>query len=153
MSEILNLEKVSQLIKPILKEMSLRFYDLSFNEVSKVLRLYIDKKGGDVTIGECKKVSNQVSKILDEAELINFPYTLEVSSPGIERPLKARQHFQWAIGKTAEIFLENKKIRGYVRRVTDDGVYIATNGQEKFIYFNLIIKAKLVEELVYGKRR
>ncbi|OPX18630.1 hypothetical protein BXT86_00260 [candidate division WOR-3 bacterium 4484_100] len=153
MSEILNLEKVSQLIKPILKGMNLRFYDLSFNEVSKVLRLYIDKKGGDVTIGECKKVSNQVSKVLDEAELINFPYTLEVSSPGIERPLKTRQHFQWAIGKTAEILLENKKIRGYVRRVTDDGVYIATNGQEEFIYFNLIIKAKLVEELVYGKRR
>ncbi len=153
MSEILNLEKVIQLIDPILKEMGLRFYDMNFNEVSKTLRIFIDKKDGDITVGDCKRVSNQISRALDETDLIGFPYTLEISSPGIERPLKTPQHFEWAEGKMAVLTLADKKIRGYIRNVTNKGVYIAIEDQEEFIDFKSIIKAKLMEELVYDKRR
>jgi len=68
----------------------------------RVLRLYIDHPGG-VTHELCARVSAEVERALDESNAIEGPYTLEVSSPGIERPLRKRGHFEVQLGKTVYV--------------------------------------------------
>ncbi|MCL2084649.1 MAG: ribosome maturation factor RimP [Oscillospiraceae bacterium] len=69
-----------------------------------VLRLLIDKPGG-VSTGDCEAVSRALESILDERDPIPGPYTLEVSSAGVERPLKRPEHFEASIGRRVEVSL------------------------------------------------
>ena len=98
-------------------------------------------------------MSKTISKKIDEDEIIVFPYTLEVSSPGIERALKRPEHYLWAMGKVVEIDIGDKKIKGYIRNTKKEGVIVATDLGENLIPYNSIVKAKVVEDLEYGKRR
>jgi len=148
----LDLEKISNTIKEILENLELRFYDFQYNSVSKILRIFIDKEGG-VTIDDCKKTSMKISEILDNLDLIVSPYTLEVSSPGIERELKRPEHYKWAVGKFAEVILKDQRIRGYIRNAEESGVIIAASGAESLIPYSSILRAKVIEEIEYGKRR
>ena len=99
--------KVEEMITPFLSENSLRVYDTVFVKEgnTKVLRLYIDKKDGYVTIGECEMVSMKLSELLDADDFIPDAYTLEVSSPGIERVLKYDWHFEESVGKDIDVKL------------------------------------------------
>ena len=148
----IDLTTVSQLIKAAIENMDLRFYDMEFNDVSRTLRIYIDKERGGVTIKDCQKVSNAISRELDASELIHFPYTLEVSSPGIQRMLKRPEHYCWAIGNVVEIDTGESKIRGYLRGTKSDGIVVASEGHENIIPYSSIKKARVVEEIVHGKR-
>ena len=65
-----------------------------------LLRIYIDKEGG-VTIGDCERISREVGRTLDVEEVIDHPYTLEVSSPGLTRALKKKSDFERYKGKHA----------------------------------------------------
>jgi ribosome maturation factor RimP len=77
---------------------------------------------------------------------MNFPYTLEVSSPGVERVLKKPQHYAWAIGNVVEIDTGNEKIRGYLRGTKKSGVIVASGKDERTIPYASIKRANLVEE-------
>ena len=107
--------KVEEMITPFLTENGLRVYDTVFIKEGngKVLRLYIDKKDGYVNIEECEKVSMKLSEFLDADDFIPEAYTLEVSSPGIERVLKYDWHFEESAGKQVDVKLysavNNKK--------------------------------------------
>ena len=153
MTDNFDLAKISNIVNNILDDLGLRLYDLHFNHVSKTLRVFIDRKDGTVTVSDCKKVSNIISKEIDEEEIMPFSYTLEVSSPGIERPLKRPEHYLWAMGKLVEIDTGSEKIKGYIRSTQGDGVIVATERGENVISYASIIKAKVVEEIEYGKRR
>lgn len=139
-------------IRGILENRDLRLYDFEFNEVAKVLRIFIDKEGG-VTISDCQKTSAVISQELDNLNLINFKYTLEVSSPGINRPLRRPEHYRWALGKQVEIDLADQKIRGYLRNVDENGILVASAAGETSIPFTVITRAKVLEEITYAKRR
>ncbi|CCQ97945.1 ribosome maturation factor [[Clostridium] ultunense Esp] len=93
-----------QLVLPILEQMGLELVEVEFVEEGKnrFLRVYIDKEGG-VDIEECGKVSESLSKKLDEVDPIPYAYFLEVSSPGAERPLKTERDYERAIGKGVHI--------------------------------------------------
>ncbi len=147
-----NLDKISQEIKDILEEMGLRLYDLHFNEVSKTLRVFIDRAEGAVTVADCRKVSTMISERFRSADFIPYSYTLEVSSPGIERPLKRPEHFLWAIGKMIEIECKGNKLRGYLRKTDGRGIVIASEQGEQSMPYKKIDKAKVVEELAYDRR-
>ncbi|MFC4557159.1 ribosome maturation factor RimP [Virgibacillus kekensis] len=84
-----------ELLQPILKEKDLELVDVEYVKEGKdwFLRVYIDKEGG-VDITECGEVSEQLSEQLDKEDPINEAYFLEVSSPGVERPLKSREDFE-----------------------------------------------------------
>ncbi len=71
----------------------------------KVLRLYIDHPAG-VTHGLCTRVSGAVGQALDEVDAVGGAYTLEVSSPGVERPLRKRSHFEAQVGK--KVYVKTK---------------------------------------------
>ncbi len=101
-------ERLWELLElPILKK-KMELVDIEWRRerTGWVLRLYIDKPGG-VTIGDCAKISELAGHLLDKADLIHHPYNLEVSSPGIERPLKRKEHFERFIGERAKITLNN----------------------------------------------
>ena len=77
--------------------LSLWGIELSGNSRSKLIRIFIDKKNG-VDIDDCQKVSNQVNELLTNIELVSFDYTLEVSSPGLDRKFFKLEQFHEFIG-------------------------------------------------------
>jgi ribosome maturation factor RimP len=151
--DTINVEEMTRVVKHVLDDLGLRLYDINYNEVSRTVRVYIDKEGGAVTISDCKRVSNILAREFNTMETVNSSITLEVSSPGIERSLTRPEHFAWAAGKCVEIDTGDAKIKGYIRDTKKDGVIIAIKSGEQFIPFQKIIKAKLAEEIRYDKRR
>lgn len=97
-------ERVTQLIQPMADEMGLFLWDVRFVKegASWYLRIFIDKESG-VDINDCADFSRAVNKPLDEADLIDQSYILEVSSPGIERELTREAHFLASLGQ--KVFL------------------------------------------------
>ncbi len=147
------LEDITALINTVLERLGMRLYDLSYNQVSRTLTVFIDRECAAITVGNCREVSNLIAQELNSLDIFNAPYTLEVSSPGIERPLKRPEHYKWAIGKLIEIDAGSKKIRGYLRNIQEDGVVVGTESGESLIPYVSISKAKVIEEIIYGKRR
>ena len=147
-----DLENISNRIRRIIEDLGFRFYDINYNQVSRTLRVFIDKERGEITVKDCKDVSNLISKELDDSGSFSSPYTLEVSSPGVERQLKRLEHYLWALGKVVEIHVSDKKIRGYLRKAQTDGIVIGTESGENLIPYASILEAKVVGELLYGKR-
>lgn len=92
--------------QPILDEMGLRLWDVRFEKEGSLwfLRYYIDKDGG-VTIADCEAFSRAVDKRLDDEDPIPDSYTLEVSSPGVERELTRDWHYEACLGKTIHLRL------------------------------------------------
>ncbi len=146
-----DLAKIETIVKEIVEPMDFRIYDLQFNDVTRTLKVFIDRPQGGITINDCAKVSNALSEVLDNADIIDFQYTLEVSSPGIERHLSRPEHFSWARGKMAEIILKNTKIKGYIREADENSVKIVQDVGEVIVQFKDIIRAKVIEEFDYGK--
>jgi ribosome maturation factor RimP len=144
---------VTEVIRSILDTLGFRLYDVHFNDVTRLLRVFIDREEGGITIEDCKNVSKQISRELDSGDLLHGRYTLEVSSPGVERALKRMEHYVWAIGKFIEVDCGDKKLRGYLRRAQGTHITIATDLGESTIPYDAIVKAKVMEELEYGKRR
>jgi len=153
MSDNFDIGVISESVRKILEDLGLRLYDIQYNQVSRTLRIVIDRERGGITIKDCQKVSNLVFKEFDNNDFFGSKLTLEVSSPGVERYLKRPEHYLWAAGKRVEIDVGDKKIKGFLRNIEKNGVVVATELGEQLIPFNSIAKAKVAEEIVYGKRR
>ena len=112
------------------------------------VRLFIDKEGG-VTIDDCADVSRQVSAILDVEDPIADKYNLEVSSPGLDRPLFTLPQFERYIGQDIAVHLripvmERRKWQGKLERIENDMVILIVDGQEQVLVFGNIQKANVV---------
>jgi len=88
-------ERVHRLILPVLQDMAVELVDLEFKREGRdwFLRLFIDKEGG-VTLDDCAEVSREIDALLEVEEVIDTAYRLEVSSPGIDRPLKKPEDYE-----------------------------------------------------------
>lgn len=97
---------VEKMLEPILSDYHFELIDVEYvKEVSTYyLRIYIDKEGG-ITIDDCETVSRALDVKLDKEDPIKDPYILEVSSPGLDRPLKKDKDFERSIGKKVELKL------------------------------------------------
>ena len=112
------------------------------------VRLFIDKEGG-VTVDDCADVSRQVSAILDVEDPIADKYNLEVSSPGLDRPLFTLPQFERYIGQDILVHLripvmERRKWQGKLERIENDMVILIVDGQEQVLVFGNIQKANVV---------
>ncbi len=109
--------KIERLIDPILTQKNLELVDLEYKSEGKgkVVRIYIDKEGG-VNIDDCSAVSRELSVVMDVHDVINGPYNLEISSPGLTRQLKKERDFTKNIGKKLKIKLNNPVNKQYVLR-------------------------------------
>ncbi len=97
-------EQVEQLVLPVVADLGLELVDIEYQREAHgwVLRLYLDKDGG-ITLDDCAEASREISTLLDVEDIVDSVYTLEVSSPGIERPLKKLADFERFSGKQATI--------------------------------------------------
>lgn len=116
----------------------------------KIIRLYIDHPKG-VTHELCSLVSGVVGRALDDAGAYEAAYTLEVSSPGLERPLRRRSHFEAQLGKKVyvktRVAVDGRKVRqGVLREVGTDEIVIEETGREVRIPLGEISSAHLIYE-------
>ncbi|MFC3040332.1 ribosome maturation factor RimP [Virgibacillus xinjiangensis] len=150
-SQVVN--TTEELIQPILTEKKLELVDIEYVKEGKnwFLRVYIDKPGG-VDIAECGEVSEELSNKLDEADPIKDAYFLEVSSPGVERPLKTKEDFAANISSNVYVKLYepidgNKEYEGILSSFSDDTAIIEYKVKTKKstveIPFDKIAKARL----------
>lgn len=95
-------ERVASLVAPVLERMSLRLYDV--DQPGPTLRVMVDRDGG-VDIDTLAEVTREISRLLDSQEPVAGSYTLEVSSPGLERPLRTPAHFEGAVGEQVKVKL------------------------------------------------
>ena len=97
-------QKTEALVMPVIEEHGFELVDVEYvKEAGEwYLRVYIDKPGG-ITIDDCEAVSRRLSDLLDEKDFINDAYIMEVSSPGLDRPLKKDKDFARSIGKDVEL--------------------------------------------------
>ena len=121
-----------------------------------VLRIYIDKSGG-VSLQDCTRVSKHASALLDEEDMIPRRYVLEVSSPGIERPLFKEEDYRRFVGKeirliTTERIENRRKFTGQIRTFSEGILKLELDGETYQIPFSKIRKANLVHRFEQGKQ-
>lgn len=117
----------------------------------QMLRVYIDKDGG-VTVDDCERVSHQISGVLDVEEVIEGHYVLEVSSPGLDRPLVAERDFERFSGHDVRLRTDRaiggqRNFRGLLRGVRDGLVVLEAEGREFTLPLERIEKARLVPDI------
>ncbi len=97
-------EKIKEVLTPILQEDGLELVEIEFRPSGKrwLLRIFIDKEGG-VTIDDCVHVSRELGRVLDVEDIVEHAFTLEVSSPGLTRPLKGIGDFERFKGRSCRI--------------------------------------------------
>lgn len=134
MSELV-LEQIKNHVIPILDSMDMELVDIQYRTEGHgwVLRLFIDIEGG-VTLDHCATVSREVGQVLDVEDIIEHTYNLEVSSPGVERPLKSIKDFERFTGKKARIKLQEaveggKTFEGIIESVEGEEITLAADGK------------------------
>ncbi len=145
-------EKVASLAVPALEEMGMELVSLEYRKEGSgwVLRLFIDRDGG-VTLDDCADASRVVEAFLDAADIIPHEYSLEVSSPGLNRPLKKDVDFRRFIGKTAkiktfEIIDGSRNFKGRIEGCEDNIVLLNVDGTIHHIPLKKIAKANIEYE-------
>lgn len=130
----------ARLAQPLLEQMGLVLWDLRFEKEGSLwyLRYFIDKDGG-VTIDDCESFSRAVEKKLDEADPIDQSYTLEVSSPGIERELTKDWHYEACMGQEVSVLLIRPVdgTREFVGRLTgrsEEGITVLLPGDVEMTF-------------------
>lgn len=151
------IQTTEKLVEPILVKRNLELVDVEYVKEGPnwFLRVYIDKEGG-VDIMECGEVSEELSEVLDKEDPIKGAYFLEVSSPGVERPLKTKKDFQESINKNVLINLYapingEKEFEGVLKDFVNDVATIEYRFKHTTkqidISFNQIAKARLAVAL------
>jgi len=141
-------EKVKELVLPILEEKGLKLVDIEMNKGKRpVLRVYIYNPEG-TSIDDCEWVSKRLGALLDVEDLIPTSYTLEISSPGLDRKLKNKEEFNIFKGrdiviKTKEPIEEKKVFRGVLEGLEDENVILSQDDNKIKIPFENISQAKL----------
>ncbi len=142
-------EKIQNLLEPTIISMGFDFWGCEYLAAGKhsTLRVYIDKLSG-ITVDDCGEVSRQVSAIMDVEDPISSAYMLEVSSPGIDRPLfKLEQYAQYQGSnlkiRTSSPVLGRKNFKGLLVNIVDDAIEIEVDNEVYEIPFVLIDKANL----------
>lgn len=145
---------VENLVKPVLESEKMELVNVEYKKEGRAwyLKIFIDKEDG-VTLDDCQNISNQVERLLDVEDIIPHSYNLEVSSPGIERPLKKLADYHRFKGKIAKIYLyspvNNKRgIVGKIMDVVNEVITIEEKESGEFINisFKDISKAHLKYE-------
>lgn len=96
--------KVSQLVEPVVHEFGMEIVDVEFRPERGrwILRVFIDKEGG-ITVDDCASVSRELGDLIEAEDIIDYPYVLEISSPGLNRPLRKESDFIRSIGKMVKL--------------------------------------------------
>ena len=143
-------EQIAELIAPTVEALGLELWGIELQQQGKysLLRVYIENRENGVSIEDCEKVSRQVSALLDVEDPISGEYTLEVSSPGMDRPLFTAEQFGLYVGETVNIRLRTamqgrRKFKGVIERVNEGVVDLLVDGQSVAIQLTDLDKANI----------
>lgn len=134
-------EKARALAEPLAQAEGLEFVDVEFirEQAGWILRVFIDKPGGKVGLDDCTAVSRALDPVLDVEDFIPHEYHLEVSSPGLNRPLKKPEHFQRVVGQVVKVKTfgpvgdpPRKSFKGVLKGVEGQAVTLEVEGAGAF---------------------
>jgi len=144
--------KIKPLLTPPLEKegfvlVDLRFYKRQGGE--SVLEILADRAEGGITLDECSRLNKELGTLLDFSGLLADPYTLEVSSPGLDRPLFTRADFKRSLGREIRLFLKEvvaEKIehQGILENAGENSIFLKTIDKTIEIPFEKVNKAKRV---------
>tara|TARA_R100001143_G_scaffold49057_1_gene44069 strand:- start:846 stop:1433 length:588 start_codon:yes stop_codon:yes gene_type:complete len=142
-------DKITQLLEPTVQALGLELWGVEFlvRGRSSLLRIYIDSPEG-VTIDDCESVSRQVSAVLDVEDPIPGEYTLEVSSPGLDRPLFTLKQYQEFLGEVISLRLRGpingrRKFKGLLQHAEAGNITMIVDNEPVEIPFDQIDKANI----------
>ena len=142
--------KLTELVRPAVEETGKDLLGIEFISAGQhsVLRLFIDHENG-IDVDDCAEVSRQVGALLDVEDPISTEYSLEVSSPGLDRPLFDKPHYEAVIGETIEAKLSiplngRRKFKGKLVNIDNDTLIVLLDGDEYELLYSNIDKANLV---------
>lgn len=148
----LSTERLNKLLQPLVEELGYEFVGLenSSNPKNAVLRIYIDSDNG-IDLDDCTRVSREVAALLDVEDPISGHYNLEISSPGLDRPLFTPSHFEQFAGEMVKVTLfapeeGRRKFSGRIVGAQDEEIQLIVDDTEIVLSFGNIAKAKLVPD-------
>jgi ribosome maturation factor RimP len=148
------IDRLESLLAPVVEDLGYEFVGIEYstNPKNRVLRLYIDQAETGIGLEDCETVSREVSAVLDVEEPIPGQFTLEVSSPGVERPLFTAAHYQAYVGETAVVHLHaplegRRKFKGRIVAVENDEVCLDVDGTPCRLPLAGISKGRLAPDL------
>lgn len=146
-------QKLTELLKPAVEETGKTLLGIEYLSAgnNSVLRLFIDHKNG-INVDDCAEVSRQVGALLDVEDPISSEYSLEVSSPGVDRPLFELAHFQEVIGETVNVKLSmplngRRKFKGPLVAIENDTLIVTVDSIDYELVISNVDKANLVAKL------
>ena len=146
-------DEVTRLVEPECAALGFELVDVEYVKEGKdlVLRLFIDKPGG-ITLDDCALLSRQIDPILDAADPIPSSYYLQVSSPGLDRPLKREKDFERFAGslvqlRTYQAIEGQRNFRGVLTGLHDGNVALEVEGKQVLIPLHMVAKANLVPQV------
>lgn len=146
-------EQLARLLKPTVEQLGYELSDLELRLGGKdgVVRVFIDKPEG-VDLSDCEAVSRQLSAVLDVEDPVPGHYTLEVSSPGLDRKLTRPEHFRRYVGEDVRVRLRapldgRRNFRGRLVAVDDNEIEVEVDGRPHHLAMAAIESARLVPSL------
>lgn len=146
--------KLLETVEPVVRSEGLVLVEMQFRPEGsgQVLRLYVDRPEGGVTLDECSQVSRQLSDLLDVEDLIPGRYRLEVSSPGLTRRLKTSRDFELFAGRPVRVIFmdetgKSRTLHGVLKGVMGQDILLETEGRTRPIPLERVNKANLVPTL------
>lgn len=144
--------RLTQLLQPLVEDLGYEFVGLehSSNPKNPSLVIYIDRPGG-IAVEDCERVSREVAAVLDVEDPIPGHYDLEVSSPGLDRPLFTLEQFERFSGEVAQVSLfapldGRRKFKGEILGIQDGKVRLDQDGTQVELDMGNIAKARLVPD-------
>ena len=147
------ISEITKLLEPSLAHMGYSLYAVQqAGQGGRTLRITIDKPEGFISIDDCERVSQVAGPLLDQADLIADSYTLEVSSPGAERPLRDRAEYERFVGRRVNVRYRSGEaevaLEGVLAGVEDAGITVRGRRDEVTqLTWNDIIAGRLVASL------
>lgn len=146
-------ENVQSVVAPVVDSLGYELVGVEYLMQGRqgLLRVYIDSEDG-INLDDCSRVSHQLSGVLDVEDVIRGQYQLEVSSPGLDRPLFTQEHFERFVGHKAKLKLAvpvngRRKYQGILRGVEDGQVLLEVDEETLSLPLSAIDKANLVPEI------
>ena len=144
--------QLTEMIAPVVESMEYIMWGLEYSSQGRhtTLRVYIDHDNG-ITVDDCAAVSRQISAVMDVEDPISQEYTLEVSSPGMDRPLFTLEQFQRYINEWVEIRLRmpfegRRKFKGVLVNIEDQDVVVQVDNTEFLLPIDMIEKAHVIPQ-------
>lgn len=152
-------DRLTELLKPEVERLDYELVELQYagSGGNAVLRVFIDSENG-ISLDDCERVSNEVSAILDVEDPIPGEYNLEISSPGLDRPLTERSHFDRYAGERVKLRMEKgyvgrRRLTGLLGGMQGDEIVIEVDGESHRVPYERIESARLAPDYEAELRR